>query len=193
MSFLPIGFAECSATFTIPGNSGPAQVVTGHDVSGLATSLAVIDAINDGWDATVPLTNWLSSAVTLVALDVRWQAAAGDAVSISRTVSQTGAVGGAMLPPQVCYLLQKISGFAGRKNRGRMYLPGVQEDTVNDGGLVVGATLVNLAATAAAALSNWGTSGAELVILHTDPADTPRPVVELAPAPVVATQRRRLR
>jgi hypothetical protein len=74
-----------------------------------------------------------------------------------------------------------------------MYLPGVQEDTVNDGGLVVGATLVNLAATAAAALSNWATSGAELVILHTDPADTPRPVVELAPAPLIATQRRRLR
>lgn len=193
MSFLPVGFAECTAVFTIPGQSGPANVVTGHDVSGLATSLAVIDAIDDGWDAATPLTNWLASVVSLVALDVRWQAAPGDPVSISRTKSQPGAVGTAATSPQVTYLLQKISGFAGRKNRGRMYLPGVVEASVSDGGVVLPATVTNLAATAAAALSNWNTSGAPLHILHTDPADTPREVVELAVSPIVATQRRRLR
>jgi hypothetical protein len=168
-------------------------VVTGHDVSGLATSLAVVDAIQAGWDASTPLVDALTTDVSLTTLDIRWQAAAGDAVSITRSVSIGGGEPTSAAPPQVTYLLQKITGFAGRKNRGRMYLPGVSETHVGPNGQITGAKLTELAGLAAAALSNWATNGAELVILHTDPADTPRPVVELSPSTLSATQRRRLR
>lgn len=193
MSHLPVGFAECSAVFTIPGSGGPANVVTGHDVSGLATSLAVADAITAGWDAATPLVDACTTDVTLATLEIRWQAAAGDAVLISRTLNTGGGDPAPAIPPQVCYLLQKVTGFAGRKNRGRMYLPGVAEPSVAASGQVTIGKLTELAALAAAALSNWGTNGADLVILHTDPADTPRPVVEMPPSNRVATQRRRLR
>ncbi len=57
----------------------------------------------------------------------------------------TGAVLGEAMPANTAYLIQKLTGFAGRANRGRMYLPGVPESAVNGGtGNIAAATLTAL-------------------------------------------------
>ena len=194
MAVIPVGFAQATAVFTIPGDSGPANVVTGHDVSALSTAVAVADAIQDGWQAgSSALINMLSSQVTLAQLVIYWRANAGDPVVINRTVNDQGNNGGSMAPPQVCYLLDKVTGLAGRHNRGRTYLPGVTESDVDQAGVLAPSVASTMAGNAAGCLSNWATADAPMVILHTNPAIAPAQVVAWEPATKVGTQRRRLR
>jgi len=189
----PVGFAEAVVEFQIPGDAGPALVVTGHDVSSLATGVAVLDAIDEPWDNSPGLLTHLLNTITLTTLTVRWQASAGPQTLLTRTLNRTPAGSGSAESPQVALLAQKVSGFAGRQNRGRMYVPGLGQDQVDNAGLITSSALVNFAADFAGALSTWSTNNADLVILHTDSAVTPTPVVALEVSPKCATQRRRLR
>jgi hypothetical protein len=108
-------------------------------------------------------------------------------------VSIGGALTGQMNSPNVCALLQLTSGLVGRKNRGRIFLPGIlaDEDVLTDG---------SIDPTARAAIQdNMDDLGAALaavdvhpVILHSG-VGTPTSVSGLTVASYTATQRRRLR
>jgi hypothetical protein len=103
----------------------------------------------------------------------------------------TGGRGGAAATPQVSFLIRKRTGFAGRKFRGRMYVPCVLEADVDDVGLVSG-TAQSLLATFAAAVQGPGTSHIDqMVLLHSD-STAPTPIVDFTIEKMVATQRRRL-
>lgn len=99
-------------------------------------------------------------------------------------------------PPNVAYLLRKNTSFAGRRYRGRMFLPGSSNGGIQQGGILSGAefTLVDAAA---GALDNvfQGVGSANLsqpVLLHSEAPTTPTPVTSLSAELIVATQRRRL-
>jgi len=103
-------------------------------------------------------------------------------------------------PPQVCYLVKRTTGFAGRRYRGRMYIPYVSSTAVDQFGKLTSGeqTLLNTFAT------NWGTNlfnavGANTgnpMLLHAESplSSTPLPtqVTSHIASQVVATQRRRL-
>ena len=103
-------------------------------------------------------------------------------------------------PPNTTYLLRKTTGFAGRRFRGRMYLPFVSELGTQQTGQLEASELTILTARAAAlatAFVGGGTGSGGMYLLHSESplsaTPAPTPITSLSAQPFVATQRRRLR
>jgi hypothetical protein len=96
------------------------------------------------------------------------------------------------LTPQTQGLIHKKTALAGRKNRGRMYIPDMEESQVNNNGLLNGSAVALLQDIADA----WfGLTGADALIgapqvLHED-ASAPTEITAMTVETTVATQRRR--
>ncbi len=114
-------------------------------------------------------------------------------------VNPIQATGSANPLPQNCAaLFHKRSNVTGRRNRGRLYLPGLSEGAVDPAGRLNSGEV-----TAYGGLANdWlnavrlTESIADMVILHSDgisSAPAPTVVSSITVDPVIATQRRRLR
>lgn len=112
-----------------------------------------------------------------------------------------GDVTGAVLPPNCAVLCRKRTDLAGRRGRGRMYIPGAAEGTVDEVGNL---TTVSLTAWQQSAdafydrlTSAIGARWYPPVVLHrsegigTEPA--PTPITQFVVERKIATQRRRLR
>jgi len=104
-----------------------------------------------------------------------------------------------ILPPNNTYLIKKTTAFAGRRFRGRMYIPYVSTNGVTQTGSLQSAEQTILVARASAiltALVAAGPNASELSLLHAESAlsatPSPTPVAALTAEAVVATQRRRL-
>lgn len=107
-----------------------------------------------------------------------------------------GTSGTAAAPPQVAALVKKVTSFRGRKNRGRMYLPGgvLTDAGIGDDGSLSDVARGNLQAQIddfRIAVDD-ATGAGSLCILHTD-GSTPTLVQNLVVDTLTATQRRRIR
>lgn len=109
--------------------------------------------------------------------------------------SPAGVAGGASavgIAPNVSALVRKVTAAGGRKNRGRLFLPGMLESNVDPAG--------TLSPTFQETLQDaWADFAGQLVlddmgpvVLHSD-ATAPTPVTSFGVDSKVATQRRRLR
>lgn len=164
----------------------------------------------------------LPSIVLLSKTVVRIRQDGGDDTLFERTpASIAGGVGtGSVMPPNVAYLIRKVTSRGGRRGRGRWYLPGVQEAHVDNDGLLT-STIVGTYNTEfdeyLAALAATGTGSEQPVIpllLHNNSSTTTRSsspgsttvtvtqgalgplpdiITDMTCEPRVATQRRRLR
>jgi hypothetical protein len=122
-------------------------------------------------------------------------------IKTSSLASQNGSETQTVVPQNTAYLIRKRTDAAGRRGRGRIYLPGVREDQVDAVGVVttakVGSFNTSFAAWRTALVTAVGARHYPPVILHRsegagiEPA--PTPVVTLVCDARVATQRRRLR
>lgn len=103
-----------------------------------------------------------------------------------------GTAGAVSLPNNCAYLVRKSTARAGRRGRGRMYLPPwiVAEADISNSGILTGAALTGLQAIVEDAFPLAG-----LVLLHDDlPAVlAPDSITALTVDRQIATQRRRLR
>jgi hypothetical protein len=135
----------------------------------------------------------LPSSYTIDRSIVRYKNASGATEISETTIGIAGFDTALAPPPQVSLLVQKISGLAGRKNRGRMYFPAPNEAVIDAGGNWIGGSLATWQADMNQFYADLVASSIPMVILHDDPADTPTPVSSLNVSPLVATQRRRLR
>lgn len=106
-----------------------------------------------------------------------------------------GAAGNVGGYPGVCYLVSKNTAFGGRAGRGRMYIPGVPEASVDPGGNLSSGTTSGLQTAANAWLEDQSTNGVPLVLLHNtgSPLSEPSEVTSLTVSNRSATQRRRNR
>ena len=108
------------------------------------------------------------------------------------TDARPGALTADPLPPNCCYLIEKQTALGGRAGRGRMYMPGVAEDGVLDGGAQLPARVSALNR----ALATWWNvivnEGLIPQLFHSASSD-PTEITDFNCDPVVATQRRRLR
>jgi hypothetical protein len=168
-------------------------VAAGHTATDTATRVAVCNEMFDNWaDNLLPLQ---AAAYSLVGVDGLFGDAGGN-IEISST--RTAAVGGGAfnaLPQNVSLLIEKLASIGGRRNRGRFYVPGINELDILSNGAVdptartawqTGANNFYLGFDSAV---NVG----DPVILHTLAPFTPTVVDQFVVDPVCATQRRRLR
>lgn len=94
--------------------------------------------------------------------------------------------------PNVAYLLRKVTASGGRRNRGRMFLPGVAETAVNNSGVINAGALTDQQGRADSFFDDMAAADMPLELFHTETL-APTLLTSLAFDPRVATQRRRLR
>lgn len=119
-----------------------------------------------------------------------------DVAFSSSTGAGVGTGGSGATPQNVAWLVQKRSGLIGRKNRGRCYIPGIQDSSVDEtGGITLAIRNARQIASqdfrlAVEALPTF----VGLSILHSlGDATQPTLITALTVDQQVATQRRRLR
>lgn len=185
---IPPGFADIIHHFTCPGQSG--DVITTMGVSGTDLN----DPANHSTYAVAAseLMGNLNNAVDMVSLDFVIGQDGPDDEVISFAMSASGLASGAMTPVNSAFLLQKRTGFGGRRNRGRMYLPGVSEGAVGDDGTVdfgvSGGISTNVDSWEAGLPGDWA-----FVLLHQVAPFTPSLITTINVGTKIASQRGRLR
>lgn len=190
---IPAGFSQAAVEITIPGDAGPALLVFGYEQSPLSSPDDNAAAVG----ASITKANGLQTVMTSDCFISSVTVRQNDGDPFLKTgFALVGVTGIQALPTsviQVCALLKKGTGFAGRSQRGRMYIPGVPEAQVNAGGFYTSAYFTSLVNTGNEILTELDAQLVPMVLLHSDPALTPSPVTSLAPDAKAATQRRRLR
>jgi hypothetical protein len=195
---IPPGFGLWTFYLQHAGISHTALVTLGFSVAAPPYTQANNDAAHTAWvlamqplwDAEVTFTK----TAALIGND-------GPLFRFETTGSGTGSrTAQTVTPPQTTYLLTKATGLAGRRYRGRMYLPFVSETGTQQTGQLESAESTILAARATALETGLvgGTTGSGgLFLLHSESplSATPDPtlITNLSAGAFVATQRRRLR
>jgi len=183
---IPAGFAGVQVFYDLPGQgTDDAQVTFGLQAPTYNTAIA--NALDD-------IFKEHAEEVLVAECDIlRTELTTGTGLHfISTNASVPGTVAQAMATPQVAYLLRKNTGVGGRKNTGRMYLPGVSEANTNGSGEVDAGMLNDLGVFQLNLLADMGAADMTMFILHSSALDDPTEVTSMTPQLLVATQRRRL-
>jgi hypothetical protein len=186
---IPIGFGHIIHVFS--GNQVPrgAAITYGVEVNNATPWLENVAIIHAALAA-----NFLPTMSTEIQLDETigklGPNSTGPFVRFSDVA--VGENTGATMSPQVAVLGRKVTALGGRKNRGRMYIPGLLDASVISGGLLESATRIAWQANVAQHLVDLETNDTPMVILHNSSSD-PTTVVNISVDARVATQRRRVR
>lgn len=191
---IPDGFAQVNLVFSGSGMPTGGEVTQGINVQAFAgnpTECAetiaagiLTSAIEDLWVAQV----------TLAEVRVKFGPNATGPSGVA-TMGEAGDAGGTGWTPNTSMLVQKVTALGGRAGRGRSYWPGVPEAMVD----VAGALDTTFQATAQGVFDDWlaklAADDLNAVVLHGagSPISLPTAIQAFVVAPIVATQRRRLR
>lgn len=194
---IPTGYGMWQFYMQHAGISHTSVVTLGFQVATPPyTATQSLNALNAWSTALLALYDnevTFSKVVTLIGND-------GPVIRFENTSTAQGTRASVVIAsPNVTYLLKKSTSYAGRRFRGRMYLPYANAGGVTQTGQLSTAELAILTARAAAiqtGLVAAGPNASNLVLLHAESplSATPAPttVLSLAGEPFVATQRRRL-
>lgn len=186
----PPGFFEAVTEFDIPGPAGPALVITHHEMTTAQPASELAFQMAEAWQLGV--LGELADDVTLSRVRVvLGQDGAPTEGEWQGNVAGSSAVDEAS--PQVAILVKKVTGFAGRDMRGRMYVPGIGKTAVQADGGITAAKLEDLQFAFTNFLANLTANGTPMVLGHNAPLQDWTPVTNLVVDARVATQRRRLR
>lgn len=192
MTTITPGFAEVTITYDVPGNGSPGMSVFGIDAGAtldpttIANAIGVILAGTNSFRDNMDTNSGITRVKVLLNID-------GEPFLVGETATAiTGSLSGTALPPNCAYLLKKVTGLSGRPYQGRMYIPGVPEASVNEGGFLESADLASLQINATQFLGALATAGYPMVLLHTAVLP-PTPVTSLIVDTRIGTQRRRMR
>lgn len=202
---IPGGFGLGAIRLNLTGDPQPMYVTfgVGPDVGGTDDPVQVANTLLGAFQADFGI--WMSSAYQIASCEVRYHTALeapDDPLHIA--VSTASAVAGGRseppMPQNCAVLVHKRTASAGRRNRGRFYLPGINEQAVDGTGrLIAGDLLTGLITQAGEFLGDYATGGVgNLYLLHSDPVGVegpgaPTQITALQVDPIIATQRRRLR
>lgn len=197
---IPPGYAQCSIEIRNSGDPDPWYVTHGIDVSDAGGDYTVVGQQVMSAFATA----WLSFLRTTSRITGVYLTIGSDGGNYTLYVTPVGNLVGTSsaekLPQNCAYLVQKVTLRPGRAGKGRCYLPGIAPETsVDDVGVLNSGAITS----AQTACNTWldyllGDPGpaTPMVLLHNEgvPGGTgPSSVTQLRIAPVIATQRRRLR
>lgn len=191
---LPIGYMQVAFHHSGDALEGEA-ICTSAFFIGLASGIqATLDELSLAWSSNfLPLMHSSYRYEKATALTPSEE---GPLAFESLIGNNPGTNAGTALPPNVAVLLKKVTGFAGKANRGRMYLPGLTSEglSATNKALLSAFSLTNYNNAAASFVGDAVLADAPMHLLHqVGIPDPPRQVVDLNPAERVATQRGRLR
>lgn len=210
MAPIPDGAAQVTHFFGGVGCPEGAAVTYGLSVELVTDPQAHCDDIHAAFGSDIVASN-LTSDVTLLETMIKYGPTDVGATFVTADpIPGSGAIN-TSLAPNTAYLVSKVTALGGRRNRGRMFLPGVFDGAVDDSGIVAPATVTQIQTGLDSFMANLELENSPMVILHS-PSYTweiqggqPRRVYsEATPPPPtfvdalvaqakVATQRNRLR
>jgi hypothetical protein len=199
---IPPGFAQIVFSLSLEGDSELMVTTLGVELD-TGSGANVDDIANDMFTAfnvnimpMLPTTYWLEFVTAYVGQD-----GPGPLIVESTSARDNGGASGEAVPPNTAWLVRKRTDLAGRRGRGRMYIPGVLEGSVDRVGVVGDTAQGNWQAALDSFYEDLTSAvGARYyppVVLHrsegagVEPA--PTPITTLVIDSKVATQRRRLR
>jgi hypothetical protein len=191
MPFIPAGYGNVTIEFVITGGpSNPVNVTLGYiNTLNLTANIAAAQ-IGDEFTRSPGILDYVDNAYTLTTVTARQQP--GDEIGVA-TYNVTGRDTGNGSPPQVAVLVRKVTALGGRRNRGRMFLPGVPELWVNEQGLLSANYVTGLQGAFDQFIINMDSQQTRAYLLHSGPGFDPVNITAMVVQPLVATQRRRLR
>lgn len=193
MSVIPVGYGEATVRINTVAQGGPAYVVFGYEVGIGSDATASATNIADTLNNNPGLPTFLVTTYVIDEVVVRQNDGDPFLATATASVNAPGLFGSSPASPQVSTLIQKLTGFAGKQARGRMYVPGLNRDEISVTGTIGSTRLSQLQTAADQFLIDLTTNGCPMVLLHTSPAVPPTVVTSLNVDDLVATQRRRLR
>ena len=189
---IPDGVVNVHFLFTLTGDAEPMSFAIGADFAGLGTYQDVSDAAYVAFSGGYGAANWYDQWTFV---GTRVEIAAGSVAETLIPLPGTGGTLGTLIQNTTC-LVKKLTDEAGRKFRGRCYMPPISlaEVDVNNVGMIDPTTLATIQTNfdsftgAFEGDSNVG----DLYLFHTD-ATAPTQITSFQVEGQVATQRRRLR
>ncbi len=197
------GSGEMTIAFTGVGDPEPMLCTCGFKQATLPT-LTQAEAIKTNIASI--LAPVISTQYTLKTVALRWQADATSQVYVE-TVSAGSSMSASSsaLPSNCAVIVRKRSTFGGKKHRGRMYFPGVPEESVDWNGDLTTTFRTDWQTRATSIFGTWTSTLGMLVIHHSkkvvvdgkerweiDPTQTPTEVTSFAVPAKIGTQRRRM-
>lgn len=189
---VPIGFVDAWTRMRIATDSEPMYCALAWRVATPPFDQADADALIN--EIAAALDGAVSSEITFDGGFVLVGSDGGD-LRYDVTTTRTGTLATGMLPNNCAYLIRKNTTLGGRRNRGRMYLPGVLETNASPSGVLTAAsittaqTAVNLLLVGPLSTGNVD----QAALLHQVGSPTPTQVVSFDVQSQIATQRRRMR
>lgn len=209
MSVIPADTGQVTHLFTGANLPHGGAVVYGVQGAGLDPGQEACEACHVNFGALVG--SELTSDVTLTTTKLKvGPTDTGPSFEFTDPIVGNVAINTSMAP-NTAYLVNKVTALGGRRNRGRMFLPGVFDGAVDDSGLVASGTVTQIQTALDDFLASMSIFGLSLLILHSPaytwglvnnqprriysstPPPDPTPVTALIMTGMVATQRRRLR
>lgn len=182
---IPNNYYQCSMTHQCTGSLRPAIVTFGVLYTG-SNFVADIGSLGNAWAPTV------MGSMADVWKYTNFEARNALGSVFIQPHSTPGGTAHTPTTPQVTFLVKKETGLGGRRNHGRMYIPGVSEQDVDAVGVVAATKVTELVNGFQAWVTNVVASHFTLQLLHNG-AFVPTPVTSLTIQQLAATQRRRLR
>lgn len=190
---IPDGYAQANLRFSGTALPTGAEVVLGLNVEvGPSTPLEVAEEVALAWAAG--MNTLQTNQVTLSSVLVKFgPTSTGPSAEFGCNIP--GTVSNPTAPPNVTFLVKKLTPNGGRQGQGRMYVPGVGEGFINQDGLIDATQLTTWRTQVDGFLGDLTAGGLVPALLHAEgsPISAPYLVTSFFLDNKVATQRRRLR
>jgi hypothetical protein len=186
-----VGTGEAVWRFSLTTDPELMLVTCGFAFPVADPTVADCNDLMDAWADTILTQQTL--VYTLVGVTIRFQAdPVNQTIFESSSTPAAGLMSGNPVTPNTAVLIQKKTGFIGRRNRGRMYVPGIREADVNDNGDIGTIQLGTWNTHANSLMVRFAAVGSGPIIHHAD-LGTPTAITSLDVPVKCATQRRRMR
>lgn len=187
---LQVGFAQVTTHLSLEGSAEDIANVVGLDIGANLSNQAGADAISQIFSDFY--LSIIAQAYRYEGCTVSYGTGGDPTVVESITGAGDGVGATEAVPPNTSLLIRKVTNFGGRRNRGRMYVPGLGDPQVGNRGELLGTGQADLQVIADQLLTDLDTAGYQMVIIHSN-GSTPTLVTGLVVQAQVATQRRRMR
>lgn len=189
---IPVGYGILTLKYTLSGRSLPYAFTFGFKDDGTSSAAGIASTMGGDWLSANPASGVFNNYVfngAHVLVNRSGSLISGDYVTTS-----TGTVAGSPSSPAVAMLVKKTTGFAGRKFRGRFYLPPafLGEANVDAAGNIDSATVTGRQTCMNTFFASCHTHAFDLYLLHRDGSGATA-LTGLTVESLVATQRRRQR
>lgn len=200
---VPDGFATAKFRYALTGDPEEMISTLGVDLGNNDPDVLTANAIADQWKEHFCLDGaGLSNQWTFLGVDLQIGNDPPPGVVVrSTTAALVGSGSFPTLPQNCSILVQKRTAQPGRRGRGRMFLPPAHfgEAGVTGAGVIGGAELAATQTRMDDFITELGNDGplASLalvpVLFHSEAPTAPTVITQMTVAPVIATQRQRLR